>query len=220
MTQYDGKIFGIGFYKTGTTTLYEALRLLGYDAVNGDTPESYPGADDGVKLIAQIDAGDFRLPTFDMFDAFTDNPYFRIWREIYGLFPDAKYILTVRDEREWIESCVRFFRNRRIRPMRVWMFGRHANPASSPEARQAWLDAFRAHNAAVREHFRSRPHQYLEFDPTQVLDWEPLCRFLEAREPDRPWPHANVSRPDSPWRGAWRRARQALGLELKPSDPD
>ena len=34
--------------------------------------------------------------------------------------------------------------------MREWMFGRHANPASSPEARQAWLDAYRAHNAAVR----------------------------------------------------------------------
>lgn len=220
MTQYDGKIFGIGFYKTGTTTLYEALRLLGYDAVNGDTPDSYPGADDGLKLVAQIDAGDFRLPTFDLFDAFTDNPYFRIWREIYGMFPDAKYILTVRDEREWIESCVRFFRNRRIRPMRVWMFGKHANPASSPEARQAWLDAFREHNAAVREHFQSRPHQFLEFDPTRVRDWEPLCRFLEARVPDRPWPHANVSRPDSPWRGAWRRVRQALGLELRASDPD
>lgn len=220
MTQYDGRIFGIGFYKTGTTTLYEALRLLGYDAVNGDTPGSYPGADDGVKLVAQIEAGDFRLPTFDQFDAFTDNPYFRIWREIYGLFPDAKYILTVRDEREWIESCVRFFRNRRIRPMRVWMFGRHANPASSPEARLAWLDAYRAHNAAVREHFRSRPQQFLEFDPTKVRDWAPLCEFLAARVPERPWPHANVSSADSPWRGAWRRVRQALGLELQATDPD
>jgi hypothetical protein len=126
----------------------------------------------------------------------------------------------VRDETEWIESCVRFFRNRRIRPMRVWMFGKHANPGSSPEARQAWLDAFRAHNAAVRGHFQSRPQQFLEFDPTQVRDWAPLCRFLDARVPDHPWPHANVSRPDSPWRGAWRRVRQALGLELKTSDAD
>ena len=30
MAQFDGKIFCIGFYKTGTTSLYEALRLLGY----------------------------------------------------------------------------------------------------------------------------------------------------------------------------------------------
>jgi len=119
MSQYDGKVFGIGFYKTGTTSLFEALRVLGYDTVNGDTPGSYPGADDGITLIRQIDAGDFHLPTFEMFDAFTDNPYFRIWREIHAMYPEARYILTTRDEESWIASCTSFYRNRRIRPMRA-----------------------------------------------------------------------------------------------------
>lgn len=218
MAQHDGKIFGIGFYKTGTTTLYDALRALGYHTVNGDTPHSYPGADDGATLIRQIDAGDFRLPTFEMFEAFTDNPYFRIWRRIYDLYPDAKYILTVRDEERWIDSCVRFFRHRRIRPMRVWMFGPHANPASSPQSRQAWLDAYRAHNAAVREFFASRPHQYFEFDPTRESGWERLCAFLGAPVPGLPWPHANATQSDRPWRPAWRRFRQALGLEARAPD--
>jgi hypothetical protein len=119
VAQFDGKIFGIGFYKTGTTTLFEALRILGYHTVNGDKPGSYAGADDGATLIRQIDSGDFRLPTFEMFDAFTDNPYFRIWREIYALYPDARYVLTYRDEDAWIASCVSFYRDRRIRPMRA-----------------------------------------------------------------------------------------------------
>ena len=215
MAQHDGKIFCIGFYKTGTTTLYDALRTLGYHTVNGDTPGSYPGADDGATLIKQIDAGDYRLPTFEMFDAFSDNPYFRIWRQVYDLFPDAKYILTVRDEGRWIESCVRFYRHRRIRPMRVWMFGPHANPASSPESRQAWLDAYRAHNAAVREFFASRPHQYFEFDPTREGGWDRLCAFLGAPLPSRPWPHANPTTPDQPWRPMWRKLKQALGLEAR-----
>jgi hypothetical protein len=48
------KVFAIGFYKTGTTTLYEALRLLGLRAINGDKPGSYPGADDGATLLRQI----------------------------------------------------------------------------------------------------------------------------------------------------------------------
>jgi Sulfotransferase domain len=135
---YAGKIFAIGFYKTGTTTLFEALKLLGYRTINGDKPGSYPGADDGETLLRQIERGDYRLPTFELFDAFTDNPYFHLWREIYALYPDAKYILTVRDEGRWIDSCVAFYRNRRIRPMRVWMFGKHANPAESAESRQAW----------------------------------------------------------------------------------
>jgi len=218
MAQHDGKIFCIGFYKTGTTTLYDALRALGYHTVNGDTPGSYPGADDGATLIKQIDAGDYRLPTFDMFDAFSDNPYFRIWRQVYDLFPDAKYILTVRDEDRWIESCVRFYRHRRIRPMRVWMFGPHANPASSPESRQAWLDAYRAHNATVREFFASRPHQYFEFDPTREGGWDRLCAFLGAPVPSRPWPHANPTTPDQPWRPMWRKLKQALGLEARAPD--
>jgi hypothetical protein len=214
MAQHDGKIFGIGFYKTGTTTLYDALRTLGYHTVNGDKPGSYPGADDGATLIRQIDAGDFRLPTFEMFDAFTDNPYFRIWREIYALYPDARYILTVRDEDAWIASCAKFFSHRRIRPMRVWMFGPHANPGRDAASRQAWLDAYRAHNAAVRAHFASRPQQFLEFDPTRESSWGLLCDFLGAPVPDdQPWPHANPTRMDAPWRPLWRKLRRRLGLE-------
>jgi len=218
MAQHDGKIFCIGFYKTGTTTLYDALRTLGYHTVNGDTPGSYPGADDGATLIRQIDAGDYRLPTFDMFDAFSDNPYFRIWRQIHDQFPQAKYILTVRDEDRWIESCVKFYRHRRIRPMRVWMFGPHANPAASPASRQAWLDAYRAHNAAVREFFATRPHQYFEFDPTREGGWDRLCAFLGAPVPSQPWPHANPTTPDQPWRPMWRKLKQALGLEARAPD--
>ena len=215
MTQYDGKIFCIGFYKTGTTTLYHALRALGYHTVNGDTPGSYPGADDGATLVRQIDAGDYRLPTFDLFDAFSDNPYFRIWRQIYDMYPDAKYILTVRDEARWIDSCVKFYRHRRLRPMRVWMFGPHANPARSAESRQAWLDAYREHNAAVREFFASRGRQYFEFDPTREGGWDRLCAFVGAPSPGIPWPHANPTTADRPWRPMWRRLRQRLGLEPK-----
>ena len=103
--------------------------MLGFRTINGDKPGSYAGADDGSTLLRQIEAGDFSLPTFELFDAFTDNPYFHLWREMYARFPDARYILTVRDEKPWIDSCVRFYRNRRIRPMRLWMFGKYANPS-------------------------------------------------------------------------------------------
>jgi hypothetical protein len=218
MTQYDGKIFGIGFYKTGTTSLFEALRVLGYDTVNGDTPGSYPGADDGITLIRQIDAGDFHLPTFEMFDAFTDNPYFRIWREIHAMYPEARYILTTRDEESWIASCTSFYRNRRIRPMRAWMFGPHADPSRDEESRQAWLDAYREHNRAVREFFATRPGGFLELDPTREPGWDRLCAFLGAPIPSQPWPHANPSGRSRPLRGLWRRLRRALGLEMRLPD--
>jgi hypothetical protein len=215
----DGKIFCIGFYKTGTTTLYEALKRLGFRTINGDKPGSYPGADDGATLLRQVEAGDYRLPTFDRFDAFTDNPYFHLWREIYAQFPDAQYIFTVRDEARWIESCVRFYRNRRIRPMRVWMFGPHADPSRSEESRQAWLDAYRAHNTAVRAHFADAPpDRYLELDLVRQPRWNELCAFLDRPVPSQPFPHANPTKPDSAWRPAWRALRRGLGLEARVPD--
>jgi hypothetical protein len=216
-----GTGFCIGFYKTGTTTLFEALKLLGLRTVNGDKPGSYPGADDGETLIRQIDAGDYRLPTFDLFDAFTDNPYFMIWREIYAQFPDARYILTVRDDQRWIDSCVRFYANRRIRPMRVWMFGPHADPSRSEASRMAWLEAYRAHNAAVRAHFAGRGRdRYLEIDLVSKPRWDELCAFLGRPVPDLPFPHANPTRPDALWRPAWRRLRRTRGLEVEAPDED
>jgi len=217
-TPFAGKVFAIGFYKTGTTTIYEALRILGFHAINGDKPGSYPGADDGATLLRQIELGDYRLPTFELFDAFTDNPYFHLWREIYTQYPDARYILTTRDEERWIESCASFYRNRRIRPMRVWMFGKHANPGDGAESRQVWLDAYRAHNAAVREYFRGRPGQLLEIDPTRMREWGSLPGFLDRPEPAAPWPHANATRSDKPWRNAWRRVRRMLGMEMASPD--
>ena len=213
MAQYQGKIFGIGFYKTGTTSLCEALRVLGYRTVNGDKLGEYPGADDGATLLRQIERGDCSLPTFAMFDAFTDNPYFRLWRQIYTLFPEAKYILTLRDEEAWIASCVKFYRDRRIRPMRLWMFGRYADPSRDEASREVWLAAYREHNAAVREHFRGRAHQYLEFDPTRDDGWALLCSFLDAPRPQQPWPHANPTQGRRPTRRAWRWLRRTLGLE-------
>ncbi len=215
LAQYDGKIFCIGFYKTGTTSLYDALRILGYRTINGDRPGSYPGADDGETLLKQITRGDHRLPTFDLFDAFTDAPYLWIWREIDAMFPDARYILTIRDEDAWIRSCVKFFRGRRIRPMMIWMFGKHADPSRDEASRQAWLEIYRKHNADILQHFAGREHQFMVLDCVREPGWEKLCAFLEAPIPDLPWPHSNPTRESSRLRLFRRRVMQALGLELK-----
>jgi hypothetical protein len=98
--------------------------------------------------------------------------------------------------------------------MRVWMFGPHANPARDAASRQAWLDAYRAHNTAVRAHFASRPQQFLEFDPTREMSWGRLCDFLGAPAPEQPWPHANPTKLDAPWRPLWRKLRRRLGFEV------
>ena len=188
---FSGKIFGIGFHKTGTSSLSSALRSLGYRTIHGDPRGSWHGANEGLTLIKLIDAGDLALPTFDIFDAFVDNPYFTIWRQLDALFPNAKFIFTIRDESTWIESCARYYAGRRIRPMRAWMFGDCADPSSSESAKQAWLEAYRLHNAAVLAYFLGQKDRFLNFNVAAGDAWDKLCSFLDAPKPVRAFPHSN-----------------------------
>jgi hypothetical protein len=193
--QYQGKIFGIGFHKTGTSSLTSALRKLGYRTIHGDPRGSWPGANEGLTLTRLIDSGDYHLPTFGLFDAFVDNPYFSMWLKLVDIFPDAKFIITLRDEATWIESCVNYYAGRRVRPMRAWMFGKDADPASSREARILWLDRYRRHNEAVLDYFAGDNERLLTLNFSAGDGWERLCDFLRATYPARPFPHANKSAP-------------------------
>lgn len=208
-------IFGIGFPKTATSSLASALRHLGYKTIHGDGRDSWPGADEGVSLIRAIDAGNFRLPTLDLFEAFVDNPYCAIWRELDNMFPEAKFVLTIRDEESWIESCVRYYQGRRIRPMRAWLFGEYADPSASRMARQAWLEAYRRHNAAVLDHFADFVARFLFMDITKGDGWEKLCPLLGAPVPNRSFPRANVSQMSSFPSSRLRAATSRLGRWLR-----
>lgn len=191
----DDKVFCIGFHKTGTTSLTKALKILGYKTIHGDGTKTWEGADEGVTLTRMIDAGNFDLPTLQRFNAFSDNPYFSIWKEL-DENQTGKFILTVRDREKWIESCCRFYKDRRVRHMRNWMFGEHADPNSSPEAKQAWLDAYDAHNKAVRAHFDGRD-DFMVLDVTKNEGWGSLCRFLDRPVPRKPFPHVNKTKAQS-----------------------
>jgi Sulfotransferase domain len=187
-------IFGIGFSKTGTTSLASALRRLGYTTIHGDGRGSWPGADEGATLIRAIEAGDYRLPTFELFEAFVDNPYFIIWKQLDNMFPRAKFILTLRDENAWIDSCIRYYHGRRVRPMRSWLFGEHADPSASRCARDAWLDAYRKHNNAILHHFSSAEDRFVVMNLSEGDGWEKLCGLLGAPIPAKPFPHMNQTR--------------------------
>ena len=187
-------VFGIGFHKTGTSSLAAALRVLGYRTIHGDPTRESHGGDEGRTLLELIEKGNYDLPTLHEYDAFTDNPYFSIWRPLAEAHQDANFILTVRDREAWIESCVCYYRGRRIRPMRRWMFGEHADPSSSDAARGAWLSQYDAHNTAVREYFSDCPDRLLVMNIADGDGWERLCPFLRVAVRRNPFPSKNASR--------------------------
>ena len=186
------QLFCVGFHKTGTTSLSSALEILGYRAVHGDGRKHWSGGDEGRTFIQQIESGDFNLATLPLFDAFLDNPYFSIWRQLADAHPDSKFILTERDTESWINSCVRYYHGRPARPMREWMFGAHSNPSLNPEAKQTWITAYKRHNRAVRNHF-SDSKNFLALDFTKGQGWSELCTFLGDDVPSNPFPFRNKS---------------------------
>jgi len=192
---HKGKIFGVGFHKTGTSSLAVALEMLGYRTVHGDGRDAKHRGDEGLSIIRRIEAGDYDLPTLAIYDAFTDNPYFTIWRQMADKFPDAKFILTEREESKWLDSCIRYYQGRRIRPLRKWMFGEHADPSSSEDAARAWLAAYQKHNQSIKEYFAGQPDRLLAIDVIAGDGWEKICPFLGVEEPAQPFPHANETKP-------------------------
>lgn len=176
------KVFGIGFHKTGTKSLGAALERLGYRTC-------------GPRWAQQDDIAETALPRalaeVPLFDAFQDNPWPILFRELDHHFPDSKFILTLSPTEDWIARAIKYFGAKQT-PMRHWIYG-----AGSPLGNeQTYIDRYEAHNRAVQAHFRTRPDQLLVMPLITTPQWEPLCDFLGVETPvGQPFPHKNRTGP-------------------------
>ena len=174
------KVFGIGFHKTGTTSLARALEQLGY-RVTGPDFTTDPDIHEHLLDKAMARAREF--------DAFQDNPWPILFKEMDVAFPGSKFILTVRDPQSWMRSAVAFFGTEKTE-MRKLIYGR-GNPYRN-EAR--YLERYNRHYEEVTRYFAARPDDLLVFDLIKHAAWEPLCAFLNSPVPDAPFPAANKGR--------------------------
>lgn len=171
------KVFGIGFHKTGTTTLARALSILGYK-VTGPNGVKDPDIEKNVHEMA--------LELCREYDAFQDNPWPIIYRDIDECYPGSKFVLTLRPIEKWIKSLVRHFGDAST-PMREWIYG-----VGSPEGNEdIYIARYEKHNAEVIEYFQNRPDDLLIFHITEGDGWAELCHFLGKKIPALQFPHEN-----------------------------
>lgn len=174
------KVFCIGFHKTGTSSLEAALDQLGY-SVTGMNGVRDPRIGEKIHNLT--------IKMSRRFDAFQDNPWPMVYKEMDALYPDAKFIMTLRDNEKWIASAVKHFATTSS-PMREYIYGKgHGFPAGNEEL---YCQVKTAHEDAVRAHFANRPGKLLEMDVTKGDGWELLCPFLGLEIPKEPFPHANA----------------------------
>jgi len=186
---HHGKIFCIGFHKTGTSSLAAALKMLGYTVSDHELRRDFKlgrrsepiSHDLLVKLC---------LEEAKKWDAVQDNPWPLVFRELDTAFPGAKFIHTERPSERWIASVTKHF-GERTTPMREYIYGPgHGAPVGNEAV---YLARYAEHNAAVRDYFKDRPSDLLILDVTRPGQWEALCPFLGRPVPDEPFPARNTS---------------------------
>jgi hypothetical protein len=177
------KVFCIGFQKTGTVSFKLAVRVLGYRVCGYR-----------LDLIDAVRAKDFGPvgALVDRFDAFRDNPWPLLFRELDAHYPGSKFVLTTRDEKSWIKSMVNHL-GVLPDPMQQLIYGVGA-PGGYEDV---VLQRYRRHNEEVRAHFAGRPDDLLIADWEKGDGWRELCGFLGHDVPMDEFPHGNRRRYDT-----------------------
>ena len=175
------KIFGLGLSKTGTSSLCQALRVLGYRTVHNPTDDD--------SMLALL-SGNLCCHAIIHNDAVCDIMFVRQFRELDRLFPGSKYILTERDRESWHRSCAQHWADRRVSLSRIWneelvdfqVYG------TALYQRSLFNDTYDQHYAAVIQYFRNSD-RLLRLNIVAGEGWEKLCQFLNIAVPNSLFPH-------------------------------
>uniref|UniRef100_UPI0025CDDBBF sulfotransferase n=1 Tax=uncultured Thiohalocapsa sp. TaxID=768990 RepID=UPI0025CDDBBF len=110
----------------------------------------------------------------------------RIYPQLDERYPDAKFILTLRDEDAWLASFADQFATGGLDPFSVQLhrdlYGTDRFDANL--CRQS----FREHAARAKAHFAEQ-ERFVQLDIEGGAGWKPLCDFLGLPTPDLSFPH-------------------------------
>lgn len=186
------RIFGIGLHKTGTTSLHQALKRLGFDSWHWTSAHA-------AKAMWQEMTQAGRSPTLERWHALCDLPIPLLYKELDRAYPGSKFVLTVRGEDEWLKSVEKHFSPVFNRFRNGWDSDPFSNQIHHKLYHRTSFDAavminrYRRHNGEVWEYFQDRPNDLLIMDMRRSDGWEKLCRFLDRPVPAQPYPRENSS---------------------------
>ena len=170
------KVFGIGMFKTGTSSLGKAFDILGFKTCHGPwwnrneilidnwykNPSEWSKYYDSIKKKAS------------QYNAFEDYPWMYVFKEVDEWFPGSKFILTVRESKKVASSDANFHK-------------KNNDPSKSA---QQFIERYENHLSSVISYFAGRK-DLLIVSWENGNGWKEICEFLDKPIPDRPFPHVN-----------------------------
>jgi hypothetical protein len=180
------KVFCIGLNKTATTSLHDALEIMGIRGLHWGGPATRG------KIERAMAEGRPLVDDFAGYDAFSDIQVLSDNFELLDRqYPGSKFILTTRRLESWIESRRRHVLTNVARKRHGQYDGEFLTVDDA-----AWAKQYREHHARVRAYFADRPGDLLVMDIVAGDGYEVLCPFLGLPIPDKPFPWSH--RGDTP----------------------
>ena len=199
------KVFGVGFSKTGTTSLEKAFTKLGYKAWNGHWKN--PNNSFAMALYLYKDYDEI-FKIVNLYDAFSDAPWggSNLYIELFKRLPESKFVLTVRDAETWYRSFERmitkfdenletafdsFYAQGRYGT--VYYFKKIFDIETMVGNKNKIIEHYNTYNQNVIRFFTENKADFLVFDMERGDEWKKLCKFLDKSVPSIPFPDANKS---------------------------
>ena len=175
------KVFCIGMFKTGTTSMGKAFEILGYNTLNG------PWWPKGIMINDPFYEHSDLWPIYYesikkvilKYDAFQDYPWMFLFKEIREWYPDSKIILTIRDPNELALSDIAMLKRLKI-------------PEKSIPKKDKFIKRYICHRNNVLDFFKS-DKDFLKFNIFAGDGWDKLCNFLKKDKPTLNFPNLNKS---------------------------
>ncbi len=203
------KIFGLGLSKTGTSSLCEALNILGISSIH------YPFDE---KTYQELRSGNYNLSILDDYQSIVDIPVAPYYAQLDKAFPGSKFILTVRDMPGWLRSIDKHWELM----MKWWnnypdfkkfheFIGAVVYGAIEFN-KERFQFVYEMHERNVLQYFKDRPEDLLVLNIIGGEGWKELGAFLHIPVPDIPFPHANE------WMHKLMEATQEMKTMIAPGD--
>ena len=151
--------------------------------------------------ISELRRGNYQLSILQNYQGVVDIPLVPYYAQLDGIYPDSKFILTIRDENSWLQSVEDHWRLWRDKdPHRDFTDFTCACVYGTLDFN---ADRFRyvyeTHVRNIRNYFCDRSDDLLILNIFEGEGWQELCHFLGLVVPAAQFPWVNDRRTNRDW---------------------